>query len=86
MVLLGDLGMKTGKISKNKRTELSTDFRDFECEKCISVSEWTNGEGVDISISHSHRSDTFSLTWNEYDAMVALCSLAHLDYDDSKEE
>ena len=37
----------------------------------IEVTEWTNGEGFDVNIA-SVKDTSFSLTYGEFDALVAL--------------
>ena len=38
----------------------------------IDIVEWENGEGVDISIISKHKSQHFSLTYGEFQALQVL--------------
>ena len=38
----------------------------------IEVTEWTNGEGFDVTFSVRNDNKSFSLTYGEYDALQAL--------------
>ena len=37
----------------------------------IEITEWHNGEGIDIDI-HTSQSQRFQLTWGQYDALKKL--------------
>ena len=43
--------------------------RDF-----IEVTEWFNGEGFDVTIGCNVENKHFSLTWGEYEALLAVVS------------
>jgi len=55
-----------------QRDEIQVDIIDFQKEKCICVCEWYNGEGTDISISCNHIIQTYSFTYDEWDAINAV--------------
>ena len=63
------------KIEESKRKTLFTILKPF-CyfageHDYVEVTEWTNGEGVDVEISGKLRT-RFQLTYGEYDALKKL--------------
>ena len=47
----------------------------------MEVTEWYNGEGMDIVIESKNRSQVFSLTWGEYQLLQVL-----INYKEDKNE
>lgn len=45
----------------------------------VEVTEWSNGEGYDVQICDSQRTDTFSVTWGQFQLIKKL--IKHLDED-----
>ena len=62
-------------ITINNRTSKWSELKPYDHfakdDSYIEVTEWTNGEGFDVAID-SYKSTTFSLTYGEFDALVAL--------------
>lgn len=58
---------KTVNDKLNKYCCLSNDDSDF-----IEVTEWNNGEGIDVGISTNNEIKLFSLTYGELDAINYL--------------
>lgn len=61
----------------NQRRTVSAPLRDYchmaKPDDVIEVTEWTNGEGWDISLN----STTISLTMGELQAITVLANVAH---------
>jgi hypothetical protein len=43
----------------------------------IEVTEWSNGEGYDVQVCDSQRTDTFPVTWGQFQLIKKL--IKHLD-------
>lgn len=60
----------------NNRKSIFEDLKKFSIfakeGDFIEVTEWTNGEGVDISLGSSQGTLNISLTWGELDAINYL--------------
>lgn len=60
----------------NNRKSIFEDLKKFSIfakeGDFIEVTEWTNGEGVDISLGSSQGTRNISLTWDELDAINYL--------------
>lgn len=60
----------------NNRKSIFEDLKKFSIfakeGDFIEVTEWTNGEGVDISLGSSRGTRNISLTWGELDAINYL--------------
>lgn len=60
----------------NNRKSIFEDLKKFSIfakeGDFIEVTEWTNGEGVDISLGSSQGTRNISLTWGELDAINYL--------------
>ena len=57
-------------MSEVTKSTRQTYFKEFDTHfgsdhQFVEVTEWTNGEGIDINFHREH----FRLTWNEYEAM-----------------
>lgn len=64
-------------VEFNKRKTVSVPLRDYchmaKVGDVIEVTEWTNGEGWDISRENT----TISLTMGELQAITVLCNVQH---------
>ena len=64
-------------ISINQRTAKFALLKPYDHfakdDSYIEVTEWTNGDGFDVHVS-SYKDTSFSLTYGEFDALVALVS------------
>lgn len=62
-------------IEINKRTAKFTELKpyDFTAKDSdyMEVTEWTNGEGVDVTIN-SNGEQRFSLTWGQWEALQVV--------------
>jgi hypothetical protein len=56
----------------NKFMELSPYDYHAKENDYIEVCEWSNGEGVDVTISSGTREQKFSFTFGEYEALQTL--------------
>ena len=71
-------------MEKNKRNSIS-DYIHKYChfsnsdEDFMELTEWTNGEGVDVMISHGSNSTFISLSYGQLDMMVTLSKLINVD-------
>lgn len=58
-------------------SQVQMDYTDFNDEKVVTVTEWYNGEGFDVTISAKFANTNFSLTNADWDnlkeCMEALC-------------
>lgn len=45
----------------------------------ITLAEWINGEGYDVSLSHCGNEKNFSLTYEEFHAIITLFHAFNLD-------
>ncbi len=66
----------------NNRKSIYDDLQKYDCLKSkssfIEITEWTNGEGWDITIDEK----MFSLTYGEFEAIKYLTKI--LDYESDK--
>ncbi len=71
--------MKT-EIKINNRRSAFVELKDFcyltnkDSGDFIEVTEWTNGEGFDVTVS-AHKEQQFTLTWGEYRALKKLIKI-----------
>ena len=61
-----EINNRTAKFTELKPYDFTAGESDF-----MEVCEWTNGEGVDVTIS-STGEQQFSLTWGQWQALQAL--------------
>ena len=63
-------------MKTENRKSISDDLKKYDFlakdDDFITVTEWTNGEGIDITIHSNGRDKSFSLTYGELDAINYL--------------
>ena len=63
-------------IQVNKKQVVSGELKPYcaysGIHDCMEVTQWTNGEGFDISIDRKRDSEKFSLTYGEFELLQVL--------------
>jgi hypothetical protein len=77
----------TNSIKEYKRSSKFTELKPYDYfakdSDFMEITEWYNGEGVDVAISSNSGEQHFLLTWGEWRALKALIGP---DEDDDEEE
>jgi hypothetical protein len=69
---------KKDKISINKRNTAFVELEQYcllsnkDSHDFMEVTEWTNGEGYDVTISASNQEQMFNVTWGQLKALKKL--------------
>jgi hypothetical protein len=76
MILGGKVKKSKPEIKSNVRRSDMVDLKDFcvfgRSDDFVEVTEWSNGEGYDVSMLTVTGEKTFSLTHGEFDALKYL--------------
>ena len=59
-------------MKTQQRNEISVDIKTHMDDCSVSVCEWGNGEGVDVSISGHHTTTVQAYTYGELEAILAI--------------
>ncbi len=73
-------------LKTHTREEVYIDFKDHLSDCGISVCEWHNGEGIDITIDTKGVMQAYSFTYGQFEAINALiqCMRSGIDLNEKE--